>query len=480
MKPINKSIAWLRNDLRLHDNEVLTVATEKSEFVTVLYCLDPDLFRKNDLGLAKTGYFRTKFLYESLIDLRESLTKIGGELLIKYGKPEKVIPLLCKEYGFTHVFTSKEIAHEEVSAEQKVEAELWKLKIGVSYFWQQTLVHIEDIPFPVNNLPDIFTQFRKKVEKDTSVRPALPSIKSIKSVSILSDSLPNYEELGLEILPEDERKAIDFKGGETEAIKRLNDYFWKGKHLSIYKETRNGLLGENYSSKFSPWLANGSLSPRYVYQEVKNYEKEVKKNSSTYWLVFELLWRDYFKYVAKKYGNKLFIKGGIKSDFSQEYSYRPEIFSKWIEGKTGVPFIDANMIELKSTGFMSNRGRQNVASFLVKDLKQPWIYGAAYFETALIDYDVCSNWGNWNYIAGVGNDPRENRYFNILSQAKRYDQNAQYIKHWLNELQEVPEQKAHSVWTLSHQEQERYRIKLGGHYPLPVINTSKWEKTLKY
>ncbi len=479
MKPIKKSLAWLRNDLRLHDNEILTLATEKSQFVTVLYCLDLDLFGQNDLGLTKTGYFRTKFLYESLLDLRKNLSNIGGELVIKYGKPEKVIPLLCKEYGFSHIFTSKEITSEEIDTEKKVEAELWKQQIEINYVWQQTLIHLEDIPFSINNLPDIFTQFRKKVEKYTSVRPALSPIKSIKSISILSDSLPSYEELGLEVLPEDSRRAIDFKGGETEALKRLNHYFWQGQHLSTYKETRNGLIGEDYSSKFSPWLANGCLSPRYVYQEVKNYEKEIKKNSSTYWLVFELLWRDYFKYVAKKYGNKLFIKGGIKRDFSHEYAYRPEIFSKWIEGRTGVPFIDANMLELKTTGFMSNRGRQNVASFLVKDLKQPWIYGASYFETALIDYDVCSNWGNWNYVAGVGNDPRENRYFNIVSQAKRYDKQADYIKHWLPELENVPSQQAHTVWNLSYKEQEQHNLKLGGHYPHPVVDVGKWEKNAR-
>ena len=480
MKPIHKSLVWLRNDLRLHDNESITIAAEKSQFVTVLYCFDTGFYRKNQLGIPKTGYHRTKFLFETLENLKENLKKVGGELLIKVGKPEETIPKLCETYGFSHVFASKEITDEEVVSEQKVEKALWKQKVEINYTWQQSLIHIEDLPFPINNLPDIFTHFRKDVEKNVTVRTVLPSIKNIKCVAIESDSLPNYQELNLEIIEPEIEGVLDFKGGETEGLKRLDYYLWKTKKLSTYKETRNGLLGEGYSSKFSPWLAVGALSPRYIYQQIKQYEKEINKNSSTYWLIFELLWRDYFKYVAKKYGNLLFKKGGIKQDFTHEYVFRPEIFDKWIEGKTGIPFIDANMRELRQTGFMSNRGRQNVASFLVKDLQQPWIYGAAYFESVLIDYDVCSNWGNWNYVAGVGNDPRENRYFNILSQAKRYDKQAEYIKYWLPELQEVPNQLAQSVWELSFKEQGKFNVQLGGNYPQPIINVDKWYKTSKY
>ena len=105
---------------------------------------------------------------------------------------------------------------------------------------------------------------------------------------------------------------------------------------------------------------------------------------------------------------------------------------KWIEGRTGEPFVDANMIELKLTGFISNRGRQNVASYLCNDLKIDWRFGAAYFEQQLIDYDVCNNWGNWAYLAGIGNDPRPNRYFDIIKQAQIYDADGNFQKLWLN------------------------------------------------
>ena len=134
------------------------------------------------------------------------------------------------------------------------------------------------------------------------------------------------------------------------------------------------------------------------------------------------------------------------------------------------------MREMAATGFMSNRGRQNVGSFLVKDLGIDWTWGAAWFENLLVDYDPCSNWGNWNYVAGVGNDPREDRYFNIYSQATRYDEAGKYVKHWLPELAEVPAPKVHMVSNLSRAEQEKYGIALGQTYPMPLINPNKWLK----
>lgn len=156
-------------------------------------------------------------------------------------------------------------------------------------------------------------------------------------------------------------------------------------------------------------------------------------NESTYWLVFELLWRDFFRFMFKKHQTKLFQAAGITSEKTIPKSVGEKLLNTWVNGTTGVGFIDANMRELQLTGFMSNRGRQNVASYLCNDLKLDWRYGAAYFEQQLIDYDVCSNWGNWAYLAGVGNDPRENRYFNIEKQAQDYDKNKAFRNLWLNQ-----------------------------------------------
>ena len=178
-------------------------------------------------------------------------------------------------------------------------------------------------------------------------------------------------------------------------------------------------------------MANGSISARTIYWNVKNFEADYTKNDSTYWLIFELIWRDYFKYVSLKHQNNIFKIGGL---LNRDYDWKTNdrTIQKWINGETRSAFVNANMIELKKTGWMSNRGRQNVASFFSKELLLDWRIGAAYFETMLIDYDVHSNYGNWMYVAGVGNDPRD-RKFNVDLQAERYDSNGTYQQLWLQE-----------------------------------------------
>ena len=153
------------------------------------------------------------------------------------------------------------------------------------------------------------------------------------------------------------------------------------------------MLGEAYSSKFSPWLALGNLSPRYVYYEVKRYEAvRGISNKSTYWLIFELIWRDFFHFIGEKYKTSIFHAGGALG-MKRTWSIDREKITRWKEGKTGIPLVDANMRELLATGWMSNRGRQNVASFLVHDLNIDWRVGADHFEALLLDHDVFSNYG---------------------------------------------------------------------------------------
>ena len=159
----------------------------------------------------------------------------------------------------------------------------------------------------------------------------------------------------------------------------------------------------------------------------------IESNKSTYWLYFELLWRDYFKFYSMKFGNSIFKLSGPKKK-KLTWINNKALFEKWKDGETGYPFIDANMIELKKTGFMSNRGRQVVASFLIKDLHIDWRWGAMYFESLLVDYDVSSNYGNWTYSAGIGADPRENRYFNVYKQGNRYDKDCKFILNWIPNL----------------------------------------------
>ena len=428
---MKRSIVWFKTDLRLHDNETLIKAISEGDEVLPVYCLDDQHFGRTSFGFRKTGSFRAKFLLETLADLDRQLRQIGSGLMILRGDPAEELPNVAKAYGVSVVFSKREVVQEEKLMEDQVREGLATIGCSLETVDTSTLYHPDDLPFPVQNIPNVFTEFRKKTEQKSSVRPLVANPEQLQSPEVPLLVLPQLEDLGLTPPVDDSRKVIDFHGGETEGLKRLEYYFSQTKLISSYKATRNGMIGGDYSSKLSAWLALGSLSPRRVYHELKRYEAEFGANESTYWLVFELLWRDYFRFMMEKYGNRFFMRNGIKSAGSKLMAHDSAQLHKWINGETGSDFVDANMLELKLTGYMSARGRQNVASYLVNDLKQDWRYGAAYFEQQLIDHDVCSNWGNWAYVAGVGNDPRGNRYFNIEKQANDYDPDGVYRERWL-------------------------------------------------
>lgn len=432
---MKKNLYWFRNDLRLHDNYALFTASNNAEILPV-FIIDERELTASSLGFKKTGVFRIQFLLESLENLKQNLKVKGADLIVKVGKPENIIFELSQKYQIEEVFTSKAVTQEETSIETELSQKLKTINIKLELIWQNTMIHVRDLPMPVKKLPDVFTEFRKQVEADWKIRDLSPELGNINYLSNDEDLyLPNLKSLAY-IKQEKHEFALDLKGGETAGLARLNDFLWKSESLKTYKETRNGLEGFDYSSKFSAWLSLGCLSPKYIYYEIKRFETEIIANESTYWLVFELLWRDYFYFISLKYGVRLFKRTGLSLDFNKTWRRNIADFKKWTDGITGVPFVDAFMRELNATGYMSNRGRQNAASYLLNDLKIEWWWGAMYFESLLIDYDVCANWGNWNYLAGIGNDPRDNRYFNQIKQAEMYDPEASFIKKWLPELEE--------------------------------------------
>jgi deoxyribodipyrimidine photo-lyase len=474
-----RSIVWFREDLRLHDNEAVCEATRGIDETVFIYIFDERTFKgkTKQFGFQKTGKFRAKFIIESVENLRQNLKKKGANLLVRIGKPEEVLADLAKETQSSWVFCNRERTQEEVEIQDQLEKNLWSVGREIRYTRGKMLYHTQDLPFPVQHTPDVFTQFRKEVEKIVKVRAPLGVAEKFNPLTIAIDfgEMPTLQDFGHDDFEADARAVMPFKGGETEALARLKYYLWDSHLAKKYKETRNGLLGGDYSTKFSLWLAHGCISPKKIYEELSRYEAEHGSNESTYWIFFELLWRDFFRLMGKKYGNKIFLKEGtLGGDIDPKWRNDERLFDIWSKGKTGIPFIDANMRELSTSGFMSNRGRQNVASFLVKDLFVNWQMGAEYFESVLIDYDPCSNWGNWNYVAGVGSDPRENRYFNILRQARMYDGKGDYVKHWLPELALLPESKVHQPDALTSSEQAQYGLKIGVNYPKAMINTKKW------
>lgn len=464
-----RAIVWFRQDLRLHDNEALATALRMAEEIIPIYIFDERVFQgKTRFGFPKTGKYRARFILESVTDLRENIQKLGGKLLVRTGRPESILAEMAQQLKASWVICNRERTHEEVLVQDGLEQKLWGIGVELLYTRGKMLYHTQDLPVPVQHTPDVFTQFRKETEHITPVREPLPSPSALPPLppSLDPGDIPSLADFGHTDFEPEPRAALEFRGGETEALRRLRHYFWEKDHIAQYKETRNGLLGADYSSKFSPWLAQGCLSPKLIYHELKRYERERVNNESTYWLFFELLWRDFFRLMGKKYGKRIFLKGGTQQKDLRHLKNNLEMFELWAEGRTGVPFVDANMRELSSTGWMSNRGRQNVASFLVRDLKVNWQMGAEYFESQLIDYDPCSNWGNWNYVAGVGSDLREDRYFNILTQAKNYDPQGAFVKWWCPELAEIPVEKIHRPDLLNTSERNGY--------PKAVVRIDKW------
>lgn len=475
-----------------------------------VYVFDQSQYGPDNLsphGFQRTGPFRAKFQVESILDLRNSLRIRGSDMVLRQGEPAEELLDVVKtlvEAGMVkiRVVVHKELTWEEVQEERKVETKLKQfamergVDIAMHFVWGSTLHHIDDLPFNAGGwVPRTFTDYRKMIESGEGVK-VRPEVKIRERLTLFplhlkirQDPIPSLgEDFEVDGLCEPHDYAFPhplavhgFDGGETCGVERWDQWAWLANCLKVYKETRNASGLRDCSSKLSPWLALGCLSPRSVYWSCKEYEEKRVKNESTYWMVFELMTRDYFRWVAASVGTRLFALNGYSGKGAQKAAVwkvpsackddkHQERFQKWIDGQTGAPFVDANMRELASTGYMSNRGRQNVASFLIHDLKYPdWRAGAEYFESKLIDHDAASNWANWAYIAGVGSDPRGGRRFNVVKQGIQYDPDGFFVTRWCPELTEIPPPMIHEPHTLSELELEDMDVKLGETYPLPIV-----------
>jgi len=377
--------------------------------------------------------------------MRANLEKRGSGLAIAVGQPQDVLARLCE--GAKTVCATQGVCSEEQREEKLVAKQLQARGIDLKKVWGGSLYLPEECGCSPDNVPLLFTSFKNRAESRGRIRdpetapkvlPPLPQATNPDLQQAIDEALkymPSLEDLGYPAeevraaLEDDPRACLLFTGGEDAALQRLQKWMFDDDRLREYFEIRNGMRGEGYSSKLSPWLALGCISPRRVWKEVQRYEAERVKNKSTYWLIFELTWRDFFIYVAMSQGNKIFLQGGVIGDKGR-WTGSQEALQRWKDGRTGDPLVDANMVELKATGFMSNRGRQNVASYLIFDLGVDWRYGAAHFEELLLDYDPCANWGNW--VAAAGLTGQRINKFNTKKQLNDYDPKREYVRHWLD------------------------------------------------
>ncbi|KAF6840157.1 cryptochrome DASH [Colletotrichum musicola] len=466
----------------------------------------------------RCGPHRAKFTAQSVWNLKESLEHVGSGLSLRAGMFGDVVNDLLKGFADKQqkvgaVWMTAEEAVEERRDEKAVSNACSQHGVGFkTWSDEKYFVDDRDLDFKSpNDLADVFTAFRKTQEPlSARPRPALakPERGSIPPVPESSVVPPQrapfhipatYGELEADLLkpltspytdnlkfPDNAKSVHPFHGGEDDATKRLRHLITSGA-MSKYKETRNGLIGVDFSTKLSAYLALGCLTSRQIHWALVKYEKGEEEafkdapgygkgeNDGTTAVRFELLWRDYMRLCTRKFRQKLFRVTGFKEDETPKWKTAnkehvvandnlgaavndvQKILKRFLEGTTGMGFIDASQRELLHTGYTSNRARQNVASFLTKHLGIDWRYGAEWYEYLLVDYDVSSNWSNWQYVAGVGNDPRgENRIFNPVKQGFDYDPEGKYVKTWVAETRDLEKpENVFQMWTASTEDLDR-------------------------
>lgn len=415
---MKRGLVWFTEDLRVDDNETLLKALEENDEILPVYFWE-DYAEKRQFSIPRMGNSRKAFILESLNNLQQQFQSRGGSLMMVNGSAENELSRLCQTFSVRKVYTKKQVGSEEKMLQSEIKQQLLKIGVDFQTYSTSTLYHPDDLPFSVRDIPMLFTKFRKLAEKESKVRAPFDAPLRINT--------PHFEVFPAEMI---ERATPDWMvGGEDAGQQRLAEFIWKSQSIRTYKETRDQLTGLNFSSKFSAWLSQGCISPRRIYSEIKRFEHEVVSNESTYWVVFELLWRDFFRFSFKKHPKAYFLLNGLGQQ-ALYTQFDPSKFEAWTQGKTSESLINAGMNELRESGFVSNRMRQILASYWVFGLQQDWRYGAAWFEHCLVDYDVASNWGNWAYIAGVGNDNRGGREFNIEKQTQLFDRDGEYRSKW--------------------------------------------------
>lgn len=427
-KFLSIGLHWFNHDLRLDDNPALFEVASTNDRLICLFVVDPRWFKSSHYQSAHMGSHRWHFLLNTLRHLDVSLQAHGQKLHVMVGDPLRCVMELVEQYEVNTVSTNIHSGLYERQQWQRLKnyGEHLRFIEGQGH----SLFNPEQLPFSVNDLPATFTPFRKHVE-------ALKIDRPIRSKTEYPPIPNGFTAQWSSNLPIDKVQSSEFSGGEQSALRQLNYYLFETDLIQSYKSQRNGLDGWDFSSKLSAWLANGSISAKQVAAAIARYEKERVQNESTYWLRFELLWREFFYWYARKHGGRLFQLAGVQQKRPLT-SFWPQRFARWCAGNTPYPIVNDCMKQLNATGYMSNRGRQLVASCLVHELGLDWRYGAAYFEQQLIDFDVASNYGNWQYLAGVGADPRGHRRFDLEKQTQQYDPNNEFIRRWDGHASSLP------------------------------------------
>ena len=460
------AICWLRRDLRLADNAALTAAISHAEHVIPAFVLDPTLLERY------AGSPRVAFLFAGLCRLDADLRARGGRLVVRRGDPAEEIAALIVESGASFVFAEEDYEPYARQRDAAVAARVPMERVGGPIVRPPGVVLKSDgDPYVV------FTPFSRKWKSFSPPRSSelLPVPQRISTPQEI-ESLPVPDEPHLP-------SSVPFPAGETEAQRRLHT-FAKGDEPPIYgyesARDRTDLEG---TSQLSPYLRFGMLSARQAvvaaYQAIERAPDEKARSGAETWLD-ELIWREFYMCILYYFPEVLDVSfrenlRGIAWENDEDD------FRAWCEGKTGYPAVDAAMRQLVHSGWMHNRARMVVASFLAKDLLIDWRWGERFFMQHLVDGDPAANNGGWQWTAGTGTDAAPYfRIFNPVTQSEKHDPDGSYIRRWVPELANAPDAHVHQPWAMSTEEQREAGCVLGEDYPMRIVDHAEArERTLE-
>lgn len=385
-------VYWFRNDLRLQDNEGLLSAANSGKEVLPVYVFDPRLYSQTKLGFRRTGVLRAHLLIQAVTELRNQLREKGCDLLIRVGDPEKIVAQLAEEHQANYVYTSKEIAPEETRIESSLSKNLKLSNIDIKLFWMNTLSPILDLPFTIAKLPHGSKSFIDLVKPALVIRNVFETPANILMPSEFEAGvIPSLPQLGID--PMDIPQSSEASKGGNTGLSTLNNFIQNKPEQ--YVKSQDLFM----DAQLSHALALGTLSPIMILDAIsKSSVSQPVKDL----VLHSLLERDYFHWTLLRYGPRLFKPSGVLHLFDQQWKNDASEFKNWIEGNTASQEVNEIMKKVQHAECISYANRTKAASYLINDLKINWTWGAMYFESLLIDYNVAVNWGQWNNLAGVG------------------------------------------------------------------------------
>lgn len=445
-------IWWIRRDLRLSDNQVLEKAIQAGEHVIPLFIIDPVLLKSDFVGQN-----RIAFLWRGLAALNESLNQRGSRLIIRQGSPIQVLPQVVTQVDAAAVFAEEDYSPYAKSRDQALkERVLLKLVPSLTYHHPQDVLKDDGEPYTV------FTPYKNKWLE----RP-LPRLQDLIPAP---DKISTPEDIESEPQPEPPDVAIPFPAGENEAQQRLEQFAQD--EIFAYQSQRD-IPAEHGTSQLSPYLRFGMISARRAVATAVAARARAKNEAGQLgaqtWLT-ELIWREFYNAILYHFPHVL--AGNFRPKYDDiQWENDEAQFEAWQAGKTGYPIVDAAMRQLKEMGWMHNRARMIVASFLVKDLLIHWQWGEKHFMQYLADGDPAANNGGWQWSAGTGTDAAPYfRIFNPTTQGEKHDPKGTYIRRYVPELAKVPDKFIHEPARMSQKQQEEYHCVIGQDYPAPIVD----------